>query len=171
MRCGRRRGILTARFATTAGARDDPACGGARKAVPCIVEGSDVAQHQETQAAQRDKLSGGLRRRLAQMKADRPVRAVVLLEAATPAGRGQDRQEAIRAVRKSAATAKTALGPLLLRVGGHWLDDEPDALGSIGVETTPAGLFALADSDYVKAILEDQRVFVAPGPRRVARRR
>jgi hypothetical protein len=105
------------------------------------------------------------------MKPNRPVRAVVLLESAKPAGRTQNRQEAILAVRTTAASAKVALSPLLMRIGGHWLADEPDALGSIGVETTPAGLLALADSEYVKAILEDQRMVVLPRPRPVVRRR
>jgi hypothetical protein len=126
-----------------------------------------VGRHQQaTQEAEPDKLSGELRRRLARMASDRPVRAVVLLNAEVSSGRGQSRREAIVAVRRTAASAKAALDPLVARVGGRWLADEPDALGSLGVEITAAGLRELAESEHVKAILEDQRVTVLPRPRR-----
>jgi hypothetical protein len=38
------------------------------------------------------------------------------------------------------------------------LTTNPDALGSISVETTAAGIAALAASEHVKAIIEDQAV-------------
>jgi hypothetical protein len=37
----------------------------------------------------------------------------------------------------------------------------PDALGGLPVETTPAGIRALAEAEGVRAILENQRVFGA----------
>ncbi len=104
------------------------------------------------------KIGGDFRRRLAEGKADRTVRVAVMLTAASPAGRGQDRREAVRLVREAARSAKAALDPLLLRLGGRWLAEEPDALGSLGVEASPAAILAFADSAHVKAILEDQRV-------------
>ena len=42
--------------------------------------------------------------------------------------------------------------------GGRCLADAPDALGAVPVETTVAGIKALAASKHVKAILEDQPV-------------
>lgn len=115
------------------------------------------------------KLSAELRRRLERMAPGRSVRAVVLLETATarPAVlRSTDRQEAIGAVRDAARSAKLVLDPILSQFGGRWLSEEPDTLGSLGVEAPVAGLLALAGSDRVRAILEDQRISGLPRQKR-----
>ena len=47
---------------------------------------------------------------------------------------------------------------VLARFGGRRLSDAPDALGSLPVETTCAGIHALAECDGVSAVLEDQPI-------------
>jgi hypothetical protein len=127
-----------------------------------------MAQHAFSTEPDQAKLSAEMRRRLERAPPGRPVRAIVLLETGAPqvVPRSGDRQDAVRAVRAAAASAKLALDPILSELGGRWLADEPDALGSLAVEIPVAGLLALAQSDRVKAILEDQRVTVLPRPKR-----
>ena len=52
----------------------------------------------------------------------------------------------------------TLMDDILGRFDGQRFADEPDALGSIPVEATVAGIEALASSDWVKAIIEDQPI-------------
>jgi hypothetical protein len=112
-------------------------------------------------------MSAVLRRRLERAAPGATIRAIVLLETPAPAGgRTGDRAAAIRAVRAAAAEAKRELDPLLARLGGYWLSDEPDALGSLGVDAPAATLLALAASDQVRTVLEDQAVSALPRPRR-----
>jgi hypothetical protein len=47
---------------------------------------------------------------------------------------------------------------VLARFGGRGLAERVDALGGLPVETTPAGVRALAATEGVKAILENQTV-------------
>ncbi len=44
------------------------------------------------------------------------------------------------------------------RYGGRRLAAQPDALGSLPVETTAAGIKALAVCESVRGVLEDQEV-------------
>jgi hypothetical protein len=48
--------------------------------------------------------------------------------------------------------------PVGAQSGGERLTDDVDVLGSITVETTAEGIKALAASEHVKAILEDQSI-------------
>lgn len=68
-----------------------------------------------------------------------------------------ERKAAIAAIRKSAEQALVEIDNILSRYEGECLSDI-NAIGSIFVETTPAGIMALTISEYVKAILEDQPI-------------
>lgn len=54
--------------------------------------------------------------------------------------------------------ALSEIDQVLARFGGRRLADNVDALGSLPVETTPAGIRALANASGVQAILENQKV-------------
>lgn len=109
------------------------------------------------------KISEPFRARLAKLGAKEKTRAVVLLY--TPLhenGIGQrqsraERQATIEAVRAASMAAATKIDDILEENDGRRLAD-PNALGSVPVETTRAGILALAESDGVKAVLEDQSI-------------
>jgi hypothetical protein len=61
-------------------------------------------------------------------------------------------------VRRLARPALLSIDRILHRFRGRRLAQGADALGSISVEATPAGIEALAASEYVRAILEDQPI-------------
>ena len=64
----------------------------------------------------------------------------------------------MEASRKSAERALTDIDAILKRHDGRRLARRPNALGSVPVETTAAGIKALASSRWVQAILEDQPI-------------
>jgi len=69
-----------------------------------------------------------------------------------------DRKAAVQAARESAERALTAIDGILKEYEGRRLARRPNALGSMPVETTAAGIKALASSRWVQAILEDQPI-------------
>ncbi len=95
------------------------------------------------------------------------VHAVVVFAASAGKGRlarrqaREEREAAIESVRKSAKQALQQMDKTLEKFGGGRLQADLNALGTIAVEATPAGINALAQSKSVKAILEDQRVTLA----------
>jgi hypothetical protein len=103
------------------------------------------------------KISEPFGARLRRRSADKKVRAILILK--TPAGvQGQTRQQKVQAIRESATPAIADIDDILNRNGGRRLAKRPNALGHLPVETTVAGLRALAASDHVRAIIEDQPV-------------
>jgi hypothetical protein len=117
----------------------------------------------ESKNQQGIKISPNFRARLSHLEPTQKVRAIVLLR--TPDGEAINRQESranrkslIKRVREAAATALPDIDAILERFGGKRLAESADALGSIPVETTPAGVQALAASEHVKTILEDQPI-------------
>jgi hypothetical protein len=116
------------------------------------------------------KLSPQFAKHLAQLKPEDTVRAIVLLrlpELGPAPGRRQsraERQAALDAVRRSAEAAVTAIDAILDRAGGQRLSSDAGVLGSLTVETTSAGVGALAASEHVKAILEDQEISSLSSP-------
>ncbi len=112
--------------------------------------------------AQKNKISPEFVARLDRLGPRQKVRAIVLLHARGAEKSGGQRQSraqrkaAIEAMHKSAERALGDIDEILTRCGGQRLAESPDALGSIPVETTAAGVNALAASEWVKAILEDQ---------------
>ena len=110
------------------------------------------------------KISSQFSARLARLGPDDKVRAHVLLRAGGPgsrSGRRQtraEREEAVKAFRKKAGQALDDLDKILKKHSGRRLARRPNALGSLPVETTAAGIRALARSRWVQAVLEDQPI-------------
>ena len=113
------------------------------------------------------KISPEFSSRLAGMSPGQKVHAVVVFAANAGKGRParrqarEEREAAIESVRKSAKQALQQMDKTLEKFGGRRLQADLNALGTIAVEATPAGINALARSKSVKAILEDQRVTLA----------
>ena len=110
------------------------------------------------------KVSDTLRSRLEDRKPLDRVRAIVLLElAGMRTGRQrrlsvEERQQLAKTHRQAFATRLPEIDRILSETGGKRLADHPDSVGSLLVETSPAGIIALSRSNAVKAILEDQPV-------------
>ncbi len=118
------------------------------------------------------KISREFTARLESRESDEMVRAIVLLET-EPAARGTGRR-ALRTQRKKLTEAMQRsveaaaddiaevlekfgdIAEVLEKFGGRRLEHRLDALGSLAVETTPAGIKALSECPRVRAILEDQ---------------
>jgi len=111
-----------------------------------------------------DKISPQFSSRLSSLSEDQTVRAVVLLHGPSIQGPPEDRRnrairmERIARMRDSSGEALEELDEILKSFHGKRLGAKPNALGTVTVETTPQGVRALATSDRVKAILEDQKV-------------
>src|SRR5712691_6824363 len=123
------------------------------------------------QKAGNPKFSPQFAKRLDRLKPEDTVRAVVLLclpeLVPTPDRRPSraERQAALAAVRRSAEAGVSAVDAILDRAGGQRLSPSAGVLGSLAVETTSAGIEALAESEHVKAILEDQEISSLSTPR------
>jgi hypothetical protein len=110
------------------------------------------------------KISSEFSTRLARLEPGDKVHAFVLLRTSGTSSRSGERQSraerkaAAEAARKSAERALTDIDSILKRHDGRRLARRPNALGSMPVETTAAGIKALASSRWVQAILEDQPV-------------
>jgi hypothetical protein len=72
-----------------------------------------------------------------------------------------ERKAAIEGIRNSAKQALDYIHKIIQDFGGKQLADSPDALGSIPVEISAAGVEALAESDAVKAVVEEQEIVAA----------
>lgn len=111
------------------------------------------------------KISRELSVRLGRLDPRAKVRATVILRAKVGAVRGvhrptsKEREESAKLLKKAAEAALPQIDRILERFDGHRIGERPDALGAIQVETTPDGVKALAASDCVKAILENQKIF------------
>jgi hypothetical protein len=110
------------------------------------------------------KISREFSLRLGRLKPRDKVRAIVMLRAEgnglSRAGRhSRARRRAVAdAIHRSAEKLLPEIDRILARFDGHRLAEHPNALGAIPVELNADGVIALADSDHVKAILEDQPV-------------
>jgi hypothetical protein len=109
-----------------------------------------------------NKLSDAFEARLRGLRSGAKVRAIVMLQREPRSAAGPlERKDRIRQVRESARTALGEVDAILAQFHGRRLSDEPSALGYISVETTPAGIRALAQCSSVRGILEDQPVRLA----------
>ena len=110
------------------------------------------------------KISREFSVRLGRLNPRDKVRAIVMLRpeangmARTRRPSRSERQSAANWAKQSAEAALPLIDQILERYDGHRLAEHPDLLGTIHVETTADGVFALADSDCVKAIMEDQNI-------------
>ena len=124
-----------------------------------------------TDDPQKGKIGPEFSTRLGRLSPQQKVRAIVMVRtenARERTGRRQlriNRQANVEAIRKSAQQVLSNIDGILERFDGKRLANV-DALGCIPVETTPAGVQALAASEYVKAILEDQAISHLVGVRR-----
>ena len=118
----------------------------------------------ETKRPSNKKISAQFSARLARLKPGDKVHAFVLLRAGGPgsrSGRRQTRAEreaAVKAFGKSSGQALDDLDKILKEHDGRRLARRPNALGSLPVETTAAGIRALARSRWVQAVFEDQPI-------------
>jgi hypothetical protein len=113
---------------------------------------------------QKHKISNEFDTRLKRLRTKEKVRAIVLLNINNTDKSNEQRQSrekrlaTVETVRKTGMQALGNIEEILSRFDGRLLTDYPDALGSIHVETTTSGIKALAESDWVKAIIEDQKI-------------
>jgi sorbitol-specific phosphotransferase system component IIA len=112
----------------------------------------------------KNKISPQFAARLQHFGPKDKVRAIVLLDTGdvdVAPGRRQtdsERRATIEAMRCAAEQALDDIDGILAQFDGQRLAEHPDALGSVPVETTVAGITALASSERVRAILEDQSI-------------
>jgi hypothetical protein len=109
------------------------------------------------------KISPELASRLRRLEPGHQVRVVLFLETPPlPAQASRQapaaRQNSVEAVKKSTQRAVSAIDHILADHGGERLSKSPTALGSLSVETTAAGVSALARSKWVKSVVEDQPI-------------
>ena len=117
--------------------------------------------------AHHGKISPAFSARLGRLKPQAKLHAIVLLgelkasRQAAPATRPTpvERRAAIEEMRGAAVEALDEIDNILRPFGGRRLSDKPPtALGTISIESNPAGIAALAESGFVRAILEDQPI-------------
>lgn len=110
------------------------------------------------------KISSEFAVRLLRLQPGQHIRAMLVLRPRSPVtvsgGRQSrtERQAAIYAFEKSMESCLAEVDRILGRHHGRRLAPKADALGSVPVEATVSGISALAASDCVKVILEDQPV-------------
>lgn len=121
---------------------------------------------------QHAKISDGFAHRLAMLPPNQRVRAVVLPAPYMVTGvtdnrdsgrngarvHGDERQAMVREARLRGEGACAELDAVLAKTGGERLSGGSNALGFIVVETTAAGISAIADLDWVGVVLEDQAI-------------
>ena len=109
-----------------------------------------------------EKISDPFRKRLQRLGTHEKIHALVLLRTShSGSSRRQtsaERKAAIEAIQKEAATAMEEIDRILGQHDGKRLDEAPNALGCIAIETTGDGVLAVTESDSVKAVLEDQPI-------------
>lgn len=117
----------------------------------------------------KNKISNEFAARLDQLGSGETVRAIVFLEVKSSEksvvrGRQSDtqRKAAVERVRQAAENTLKDIDNILNSNEGRRLQKQPTALGSVLVETTAVGVYALAESAKVKAIIEDQGVSLIP---------
>ena len=94
------------------------------------------------------------------------VRVIVLLKSANQQNNShrqtrQERKAAIKAMQDSVDRSWQTVDRLIEEYKGKKITSKPDAFGSIAIEITPPGIKALALSDAVKAIIENQKICLA----------
>ncbi len=118
------------------------------------------------------KISDEFLSRLSQLGPKAMVRVIVMLEGTKRKGRSkrrmtpEQRRAAIAAVQSSSSIGLGEIDEILQRFDGKRLGEAVDAIGCVPVETTAAGIEALAGAESVKAVLEDQEIKSLPRPSR-----
>lgn len=103
------------------------------------------------------KISPDFATRLARLKPQDRIRVIVFFRTeVTPAS---DRQQTTEAVQRAAEQKLNRIRTILEAHQGQLLAERPNVLGAIPIEITVAGVYALAESDVVKLIVENQGIF------------
>jgi len=115
-----------------------------------------------------NKISPEFAARLTNLEPQQKVRVIVLLQIQDAQSlmnkhlSRSERQAAIKAVRDLAEEALGDIVGIIHSFSGQQLTEHPDLLGSIPIEITVAGVNALAESEAVKAVMEDQSIYPIP---------
>ena len=111
------------------------------------------------------KISPILLARLSSLGPKQKLRAIVVLNAPRSGSKSpgkrpdkNERQAVIKEMRLRSPRAIKRIDAILERFEGRRLSPSPTAVGTVVIETNPAGIFALSESEFVKAILQDQPV-------------
>ena len=111
------------------------------------------------------KVSPEFAARLSNLESQQKVRVIVLLQVQDSQSltnkrqSPKERQATIKAVRESAEQALGNIVGIIQNFDGRSLTEHPDLFGSILLEITVAGVNALAESEAVKAVMEDQSIY------------
>ncbi|MDJ0901410.1 MAG: hypothetical protein QNJ55_21640 [Xenococcus sp. MO_188.B8] len=110
------------------------------------------------------KISPQFAARLKNYSPEQKVRVIVLLKSNNNIADNSQRQSrlarkaAIQAMQQSVQQAAQEIDRIIQDYGGKKLAKQPNILGTIPIEITPPGIQALALSDSVKAIIENQKI-------------
>jgi hypothetical protein len=119
-----------------------------------------------------NKLSPEFATRLIHLEPQQKIHIIVLLQIVEPLNLGgkrqspADRQSVIQTVKNSAAQAFANITEIIQHFEGHSLAEHPDAIGSIPIEITVAGINPLLQSPSVKAIIENQAILPCETPQK-----
>lgn len=114
------------------------------------------------------KISREFDSRLQALPPEGKVRALLLLATGVrTAARSRrlsrkERRATADSMRQAGVAVLDSIDEILAGHDGKRLADGAGSLGTVPVETTVAGIRALAESDRVKAILEDQKIVFHP---------
>ena len=117
----------------------------------------------------KNKISSEFANRLNNLQPQQKVRVIVLLKfenRGKKSGCHQsliERQATMEAIRNSAKQALSYIRKIIQDFGGKQLADSPNVLGQIPVEISAAGVNALAESEAVKGVMEDQPIYLGDG--------
>jgi hypothetical protein len=119
---------------------------------------------------QPSRISHEFATRLDHLAAKKRVRAVVMLRTGNSAIQStrparKDRATLVHNARETAAAALSSIDRILKRHHGKRLSADVGPLGNIVVEATADGILALAASEHVTAVLEDQSILQLAPPR------
>ena len=115
----------------------------------------------------RPKISPEFATRLMTLEPQQKIRVIVLLQIPETENKTVKRQtrierkNTIQFVRNNANLALANITTILQNFEGKTLTEQPDLLGSIPIELTAPGVTALAQSEFVKTIIEDQPIYPA----------
>jgi hypothetical protein len=100
------------------------------------------------------KISSEFAARLSRMKSGEMIRVIVFLKTET-----QGTKKSPQEIQQIVENRLDNLRPIVTKYQGEFLNPHPNIFGSIGVNITVAGVYALAESESVKMIVEDQAIF------------
>lgn len=103
-----------------------------------------------------DKVSAEFAARLARLPRDEQIRVIVLTRRGQPARQDTDAYGA--ASQAAFGAVFSQIDGCLTATAGRRLTERPTALGHVVVETDRRGIHALAELEFVSAILEDQAI-------------